>query len=94
MADTEKSAEEQLHDAVWTWVQRLVIALVLFGAGLFAGYYQWGDAIELRKQNKELQDRIVDLKNERETLSTQIARERRDKEVCQRDLRELKKTCK
>ncbi|RMF24168.1 MAG: hypothetical protein D6760_03930 [Deltaproteobacteria bacterium] len=93
MADTEKSAEEQLHDAVWTWVQRLVIALVLLGAGLFAGYYQWGDAVELRKQNKQLEDRIVDLKNDRETLSTQIARERRDKEVCQKQLRELKKTC-
>ncbi len=88
MSDNDKSAEQQLHDAVWTWVQRIVVAAVLIGAGLFAGYYQWGDAVELRQQKKQLEDRIVDLKNERETLNTQIARERRDKEVCQKRLRE------
>ena len=91
MADSNKSAEDQLRDAVWTWVQRVVLALVLFGAGMLAGYFAWGDAIDLRQENKEKQDTIVDLKNQRETLSTKIAREKRDKEVCQRDLRELKK---
>jgi len=91
MVEENKSAEEQLHDAVWNWVQRFVVAAVLFGAGLFAGYYQWGDAVDLRHTNKELQDQIVDLKNQRETLNTKIAREKRDKEVCRRDLNELKK---
>jgi hypothetical protein len=90
MAEEKKSAEDQLHDAVWTWVQRFVIAAVLFGAGLFAGYYQWGDAIDLRQTTKELEDQIVDLKNQRETLSTKIAREKRDKEVCRRALKEMK----
>ena len=40
---------------------------------------------------QELEDQIVDLKNQRETLNTRIAREQRDKEVCQRDIRELRK---
>lgn len=87
MADTEKSAEQQLSDAMWTWVGRLVLAAVLIGAGFFAGYYRYGDAIELRQQNKEQQDQVVDLKNQRETLSTQIARFRRDLEVCRKDLK-------
>ena len=90
MADVEKSAEEQLQEAVWTWVGRVVMAAALIGAGLFAGYYNWGDAIGLRQDNKVLQDTIVDLKNQRETLSTRISRERRDKEVCRRELRDLK----
>jgi len=89
--EEKKSAEDQLREAVWTWVQRVVVALVLFGAGFFAGYYNYGDAIELRQEVKELNDNIVDLKNQRETLSTKIARETRDKEVCQRDMREMKK---
>ncbi|MFP6625558.1 MAG: hypothetical protein VCA74_00650 [Deltaproteobacteria bacterium] len=90
MADKEKTAEEELREAVWTWVGRLVMTAVLLGAGLEIGYLQWGDAIELRQTNKELHDTIVDLKNQRETLSTRISRESRYKEVCQRDLKKLK----
>jgi seryl-tRNA synthetase len=86
----DKSAEEQLREAVWVWVQRLVVALVLMGAGYFAAWYSYGDAVELRQTKKELEDTIVDLKNQRETLSTKIARESRDKEVCRRDMKKLK----
>lgn len=90
MADKEISAEEQLSNAVWTWVQRLVVAAVLFGAGYFAHYYRFSDAADLRLANKQLQDQVVDLKNQRETMSTRLARETRDKEVCRRDLKNLK----
>lgn len=93
MAQEEKSAEDQLRDATWAWVQRLVLTAVLIGAGFVAARFYYGDAPALEQTNKELKDTIVDLKNQRETLSTKIAREQRDKEVCQRDLRELKKEC-
>ncbi len=93
MAQDEKSAEDQLRDATWMWVQRTVVAAVLIGAGFVGAWFQYGDAVDLRQANKVLQDTIVDLKNQRETLSTRIAREQRDKEVCQRDLRDLKKEC-
>ena len=93
MAQDDKSAEEQLHDATWMWVQRAVVAAVLIGTGFVAAWFQYGDAIDLRQDNKVLQDTIVDLKNQRETLSTRIAREQRATEVCQRDLRDLKKEC-
>ncbi len=93
MAQDEKSAEDQLRDATWMWVQRTVVAAVLIGAGFVGAWFQYGDAVDLRHENKVLQDTIVDLKNQRETLSTRIAREQRDKEVCQRDLRDLKKEC-
>jgi len=88
----EKTAQEELKEAAWEWTQKIVTALVLFFGGIVAAYFMWGDAAELRQGNKELQDQIVDLKNQRETLNTRIARELRDKEVCIRDLRELKKT--
>lgn len=91
MVEEEKSAEEQLHDAVWVWAGRIVMAAVLIGAGFFAGYMQWGDAPQVRAELASTKDEIVNLKNERETANTVIARERRDKEVCQRELRELKK---
>jgi len=91
MADLEKSAPEQLKENLWMGAQRLVVTAVLFGAGYFAGYMQWGDAAKLRTEVKQLADQIVDLKNQRETLSTRIAREQRDKEVCRKEMAELKK---
>jgi hypothetical protein len=87
----EKTAQEELRDAVWEWVQKTVVALVLFGSGILAAYFMWGDAADLRQHNKEQQDQIVDLKNQRETLNTRIAREARDKEVCNRDLKDTQK---
>ena len=89
MADKDKSAEQQLSDAIWGTVSRVVLALALVGAGLFAGYYRWGDAVECRMEVKEQQDQIVDLKNQRETLSTRIARLTRDLEVARKEIKEL-----
>ena len=91
MAEHEKTVQEELQDAVWGWGQRIVVTLVLFGAGYLGGWFQWGDAAELRLQKKQLEDQIVDLKNQRETLSTRIAREQRDKEVCRKELDVAKK---
>jgi hypothetical protein len=92
MTDLEKSPPEQLKENLWVGAQRLVVTLVLFGAGVFAGYFQWGDAAALRLEKKQFEDQIVDLKNQRETLSTRIAREQRDKEVCRKKLAELEKS--
>ena len=90
MAEKEQSAEQQLSDAIWGTVSRVVLAIALIGAGFFAGFYRWGDAVEARQEVLEKQDQIVKLKNERETLSTRIARFQRDLEVCRKDLKELR----
>jgi C4-dicarboxylate-specific signal transduction histidine kinase len=91
MAEEEKTAEDQLRDATWQWAARAVLLVVLLGLGYFAGYVQMGDAAKLRTENKELQDTIVDLKNQRETTNTRMARETRDKEVCEKELKSVKK---
>ena len=90
MAKDEISAEDELREATWQWATRVAIALALIGAGYFGGYMQYGDAVELRTANKEQKDRIVRLENERETSETRVAKERRDREVCQKELRALK----
>ena len=89
MADKDQSAEQQLSDAIWGTASRVALAVALIGAGFFAGYYRWGDAVELREEVMVRQDRIVDLKNERETLSTRIARFQRDLEVCRKEMKEM-----
>lgn len=82
MADLSKTPQEELKEKTWQAATRLVIALTLFGGGYVVGYLQYGDAIELRAKTKQLKDRIVDLENERETMSTRIAKIQRDLEVC------------
>lgn len=90
MADDGKSAEEELQDAVWQWATRIAIAAVLIGAGYFGGYMQYGDAVELRKQNTELNDRITDLENQRETTETRLAKESHERNNCRKELKALK----
>jgi len=91
MAEELKSPQEELKEKMWTAANRFVIMAVLVGAGYMIAYLQYGNAPALRKQVKQQQDRIVDLENERETISTRLAKESRDKELCNKDLTAAKK---
>jgi TolA-binding protein len=84
MADRDKTPQEELREKTWQAATRLAIALTLFGGGYLVGYLQYSDAIQLRSQVKQKQDRIVDLENDRETMSTRLAKVQRDLEVCQK----------
>ena len=89
MSEEHKSAEDQLRDATWMWAGRVAMAIALVGTGYFGGYMQMGDAEDLRMEVKKQRDRIVDLENQRETQSTRLAKERRDVEVCEKELKAL-----
>lgn len=90
MSDLDKTPQEELREKTWQAATRLAIALTLFGGGYLVGYLQYSDAIQLRSQVKQKQDRIVDLENDRETMSTRMAKVTRDKEVCEKDLKAAK----
>lgn len=90
MTDLSKTPQEELKEKTWQAATRLAIALTLFGGGYTVGYLQYGDAVELRQTVKQKQDRIVDLENDRETMSTRMAKVGRDKEVCEKELKGLK----
>jgi hypothetical protein len=84
MTDLSKTPQEELKEKTWQAATRIAIALTLFGSGYTVGYLQYGDAVELRSTVKQKQDRIVDLENDRETMSTKLAKITRDKEVCEK----------
>ncbi|HEY2773893.1 MAG TPA: hypothetical protein VGK20_07560 [Candidatus Binatia bacterium] len=84
MTDLSKTPQEELREKAWQAATRLVVGLTLLGAGYTAAYLQYKDAVELRVTVKQKQDRIVDLENERETMSTKLAKIQRDKEVCEK----------
>lgn len=90
MSADDKTPQEELKEKTWQAATTIFIYACLFGAGFFVGYLMYGDAVELRDKTKQQQDRIVDLENERETMSTRMAKETRDKEVCEKELKAAK----
>lgn len=84
MTDLSKTPQEELREKAWQAATRIAIAATLFGSGYTVGYLQYGDAVELRSTVKQKQDRIVDLENDRETMSTKMAKVTRDKEICEK----------
>lgn len=83
----DQTPQEELKEKTWQAATTIFIYGCLFGAGFFVGYLMYGDAVELRDKTKQQQDRIVDLENERETMSTRMAKETRDREVCEKSLK-------
>ncbi len=77
---------EEVKEVVWTYTGWAVILLVCIGAGVFIGYSLWGDALALRTELNKQTEMVGTLKNERETLKSQLALVTRDKEACQRQL--------
>jgi hypothetical protein len=85
MAEAGHEAEE-IKEVMWTYTGWAVVLLVCMGAGVFIGYMLWGDAGTLRAELNQQTEMVGTLKNERETLKSQLALVTRDKEACQRQL--------
>lgn len=77
---------EEVKEVVWKYTGWAVILLVCIGAGVFIGYSRWGDAIALRNDLEKQTEMVGTLKNERETLKSQLALTARDKEECEKKL--------
>ena len=77
---------EEVKDVVWTYAGWVVIILVCIGAGVFLGYTMWGNAATLKRDLDQTTEMVGTLKNERETLKSQLALAMRDKEECQKKL--------
>lgn len=77
---------EEVKEVVWTYTGWAVILLVCVGAGVFIGYELWGQASTLQAELTKQTEMVNSLKNERETIKSQLALATRDKEACQRSL--------
>ncbi len=75
---------EEVKDVVWTYAGWVVIILICIGAGVFIGYTLWGNAGTLQNDLKAATEQVNTLKNERETIKSQLALCTRDKEACQK----------
>ncbi len=77
---------QEVKDVVWTYAGWAVILLICIGAGVFIGYTMWGDASTLKRDLDQTVEQVNTLKNERETLKSQLALATRDKDACQKQL--------
>jgi hypothetical protein len=75
---------EEVKEAVWVYTQYAVVLLICIGAGIFIGYTLWGNASSLAKDLNAATEQVNMLKNERETIKSQLALCTRDKEACQK----------
>jgi hypothetical protein len=80
--------DAQLRDKVWTFAQRLVIAMVVFAAGVLLGYRLWGQAGQLQEEVEELTERAQALVKERDTERSRVTLIERDKKELERQLEE------
>lgn len=85
MAQAGHEAEE-IKETVWVYTQYAVVLAIVFGAGTFLGWSLWGDASTLKVDLDKTVEQVNALKNERETLKSQLALATRDKEACQKQL--------
>jgi hypothetical protein len=83
MAQAGHEAEE-IKETIWVYTQYAVVLAIVFGAGTFLGYSLWGDAAILKRDLDASVEQVNTLKNERETLKSQLALSTRDKEACQK----------
>ena len=78
----------ELRDKLWTYAQRLLVATVVFLAGLLLGYRLWGQATQLQEQVGELTERNQALVKERDTERSKVTLIERDKKELERQLQE------
>lgn len=77
---------EEVKETIWVYTQYAVVLAIVFGAGTFLGYSLWGDAATLKTDLDKSVEQVNTLKNERETLKSQLALATRDKDACQKQL--------
>ncbi len=77
---------EEVKETIWVYTQYAVVLAICFGAGTFLGWTLWGDASTLKVDLDKTVEQVNTLKNERETLKSQLALATRDKDACQKQL--------
>jgi hypothetical protein len=91
---SEKSAGDQVKEAVWVYTQRVVVVLLFFGAGVFLGYQLWGagemgqPALAARVEKLDLD--VNKMRNEREDCQKVLQVTQARKEAAEKELQALK----
>jgi len=89
-ASEDELAKKQVQEAVWMWTGRIVVLAVVFGFGLFSGWYLWARGLEgapyLRQKVVEMDAQLLEFKNKRVDVEGQLVVIKGRLDQCQTDL--------
>ena len=64
--EEDDEAKKRVQEAVWAWMGRIIVLLVVFGGGAFTGWVMWGagdtGAAQLRPRVGELEMQVGEQK--------------------------------
>lgn len=97
MADTDDdAAKKRVQEAVWTWTGRVMVLLVVFIFGMFAGWVQWGGgdqgAVALRARTVDLDARLLECKNKQVDIDGKLTVVQSRYDECQKALQKAHAT--
>jgi hypothetical protein len=62
--EEDEESKKRVQEAMWTWVGRVLVLLVVFGFGWFAGYIMYGagdtGAVSLRPRVAEVEGQLTE----------------------------------
>jgi len=86
----DEEAKKRVQEATWQWTGRVIVLLVTFGFGVFAGYTLWGSgdqgALSLRPLAVSQEATITELKNKRVDLDSKLQVTQQRYDECQKAL--------
>jgi hypothetical protein len=90
----DEEAKKRVQEAVWTWIQRLLVLGVTFGFGFFASWVRYGYGPEgapfLREQVVKQDAALVDCKNKRVDVEGKLTVTEGRLTQCQSDLQKAR----
>lgn len=93
-ATEDELAKKTITDAIWVWSGRILTLLVVFGAGWFTAWVQYGSGTQgapsLREQVPKLEATITDLKNQRVDIDGRLTVAEGRLSQCNKSLQEAR----
>ena len=89
----DEESKKRVQEAVWTWVGRVVVLLVVFGFGWFTGYAMYGSgdqgALQLRPRVTELDGALGEQRKKVIDCEGKLVVVQGRMEECQRSLQKV-----
>jgi hypothetical protein len=64
--EEDEESKKRVQEAVWTWAVRIIVLVVVFVFGGFAGWVEWGagdaGAVQLRPKVTDLESQLTEQK--------------------------------
>jgi hypothetical protein len=93
-ASEDELARQRVQEAIWTWTGRIIVLLVMFGAGFFSGWMMWGSGMQgapaLREEVRKYEAQVTELRKQRADAEGQATVAKGRLDTCTSDLQKAR----